>query len=330
MTQRDELNKLKFRGNVAKLRPENWTGRRNDFSEKQFSPTKFDMVDTQKLAQSFTPGSQGALQQMFRAAGARAPTVIWSPSLADLDHPILRRFHERAVALPKTAGGIAWDDFSMPWFEGLEDWMMVLEYVETEDTFRYRRYGAGIADAYGKDMTGRRIDDFGGHISQFFSVIYQAVKIRKEWVFTEHEPPRKVLVNSWMRLIVPLMDGAEVRGFVVVNAPENAFRAGLEVISDPVFLLDEDLNVLFANRTAQRVFPQSASTGQERSLFAMTGITLRPKQGPIEMASTRSILDDVHISIDKAIAEQFQVALSATFFHNRAFYVLQVRALPAF
>ncbi len=100
-------------------------------------------------------------------------------------------------------------------------------------------------------MTGRTMAAFPGHIGTFFAAVYEAVRRRREPIFTEHEPPAAVLVRSWRRLVLPLADPAgTVGGFVVGNVPESAVGTLLDVMYDAALVTDGDGRIRLANRAA--------------------------------------------------------------------------------
>ena len=49
-----------------------------------------DVIDL--IADSLTPGRPDLVRQLFNAAGARTPEVIWSPNEAELRSQLLRQF----------------------------------------------------------------------------------------------------------------------------------------------------------------------------------------------------------------------------------------------
>ena len=280
---------------------------------------------TDLIAESVAAGITNDVVALFHANFSPAPFILWSPARADLRHPVMIRFFDRCFALPATEGGIDWQDFSLDWFAGLEPWLMLLR--RDGDDFRYLHYGSTIADYYGRDMTGRATSDFPGHIGRFFDCLYHAIMERKQWLFSEHEPPRQVFVRRWQRLIVPLVERSEVTGFVAVNMPDNDLRAGLDLITDPVLVLDDDLMVCYANRSACEHFCTTGTDCVGTTIFDATGINLRPPANPMDLAMSRAVHDAVEVTFRNAIAAHLQTTLSATFLRNRAFYVLQIRVV---
>ena len=152
--------------------------------------------------------------------------VIWSPGLHELQDPLLRRFAECCERWMDEAGRVRADAFDRTALDGLSQWLMIVE--PTVDGFVYSHYGQAIVDHYGRDMTGESSREIGGHISQFFEALYVACARRREWVLSEHEPPKSVFVRSWRRLIVPLFDADDetVLRFAVLNVPERCSRRG--------------------------------------------------------------------------------------------------------
>jgi len=87
---------------------------------------------------------------------------------------------------------------------------------------RFRLYGTKVAEMYGGDMTGRRVSeiDSGNYATQLFRALYRAVTLRRQPVFSHHQPPAHVSVTAWKRLILPLGDAdGQVIRFLTVNLP---------------------------------------------------------------------------------------------------------------
>ncbi len=279
------------------------------------------------IAESLMPGRRDALRRLFNDHGARAPMVIWSPTLAELQSPLLRRFALHCEALMDDAGRVPDAAFSADDLEGLSDWLMVLSL--DEGTFRYDFYGRAIADHYGRDMTGETTRAFGGHISTFFEGLYAAALRRREWAMSEHEPPHGVFVRAWRRLIVPLFaqDGETVARFAVLNIPENELRAGLELMPDPVFVADADQRVQYANAAAARMFELDRPRAPGATLMSLTGISLDDQQSPDALLTGQEVTDSVQLTLKGGIAERLIMTVSAAEHRGRAFYVVVMRLI---
>jgi diguanylate cyclase (GGDEF)-like protein/PAS domain S-box-containing protein len=227
----------------------------------------------ESLAASIAAGDTGDLERLFLAAKARPPLVVWRPDTAMLRSPVLARLLERWQALrpdphhPPPAAAV-----ESLLEGGIGDWTMhlappesgsALEAMGTPiplDRFVYRHYGAGIARHYGRDMSGETMAAFPGHIGAFFAAVYEAVRMRPEPIFTEHEPPATVLVRSWRRLILPFADpGGSVCCFVVGNIPESAVGTLLDVMHDAALVTDGDGRIRLANRAASELLGPTAA-----------------------------------------------------------------------
>lgn len=226
-----------------------------------------------RLADDLAGGRLDAAAALFHRNGFPAPMIVWSPTAWDLAHPTLRAFAKACGV-----GPIALEAFETTDLGWVADRLMVLE--PDGDDFVYRRYGREIATTYGRDMTGRRTRDFGGHISDFFHALYTAIVRRREPALSVHSPPRAVFVSEWRRLILPVMDGeGRVVRILGVNVPDNPLRAGLEAVPLPTFAVEEDETVLFANSAARAVFGDADFAARQVTMLDYAGFALRLPPG---------------------------------------------------
>lgn len=72
------------------------------------------------------------------------------------------------------------------------------------DEFVYGHYGSEIARDSQGDMTGRRVSDFGGRLSDFFQQCYREALAHDQPLYTVHVSDRSLAVFTWERLILPL------------------------------------------------------------------------------------------------------------------------------
>ena len=280
-----------------------------------------------KLAAEIEAGKMDLARTLFAQHDAPTPIVKWDPLPHDMRHPLIARFDHICGELLHTDGRILQEDFDFQRFASLHDWIMLVDVETGGHDFRYLHYGKGIAEHFGRDMTGRRTSEFGGHIGVFFTALYIAVVRRKERVLSEHEPPRRIFVRTWRRLIVPLIgrDGTVAR-IAAINLPENELRAGLEIIPDPVFVVDEDGAVRFANPAARTLSPQVRKGGYGGQLSDRCGIEIGVTMTPLEMVETAQVDNRLcRLRVGKAIADDFVVTVSATIHSDQAFYVVMIR-----
>lgn len=279
------------------------------------------------LAECLIRGSSVEIKWTFSLADARPPEIIWSPSPRQLLNPLIRRFFDLCHEKLGPDGCLHWDDVSIAEFGALSDWIMLLEKGPAPGEYTYLHYGRGIAGHYAKDMTGKTTAVFGGHISQFFNAIYEACRTRREWVLTEHEPPSRVFVFRWRRLIIPLVsEHHEICGFIVMNIPENALRAGLDVVPDPVFVTDGDQIVRYSNVAARRVFDGAASAHVGEVLRDVIGQGLGVQKSPDQMFETGEIVDEIGtLKVGSMVSDQFLLTISGFVHEDRSFYIVIVR-----
>ena len=284
----------------------------------------FDLV-----SEVLRPGHVDDFRRIFLDAGAGLPAVIWSPERSDIRNSLLRQFYDACKELAADTGEIAADDLSLDSFGALADWLMLVD-LGADGELRYLYYGGAIADVYGKDMTGQKVRSIGGYISGFFAAVYSATSERRTWVYTEHEPPLTVFVRSWHRLIIPLTnkDGTISR-FLAMNVPENELSTGLELLVDPVFVINEDRHVVFCNEAAQTLFRLPRKLEAEKELSDLTGIALDTSMSPSEMLKSRRREDTTELALRGAIVERLVVTTSAAQLRGKAYYVVVMRMLGA-
>ena len=267
----------------------------------------------------------------FSNAGSQVPSVIWSPGKRQFLHPLIERFAQRCSQLCRADGFFHAHDVNPADFGTLADWMMILRIDPEAGKLVYAHYGDGIADHFGRNMTGKTTDDFGGHISNFFNAVYQEVKRRRAWVLTEHEPPKQIFVCAWRRLVVPLLGTHDdVTGFIAINVPESPLRAGLDLVPEPIFVLDSSLDLRFANTFARTLFALQMSGYQGVNFSDLTGIDLSPSVAPEEMFA-RSTIDNqvVHLQIADRLEDDFLVTVSGAIHSGNSFYIVMLRMLTS-
>lgn len=280
-----------------------------------------------RLVEDLEAGCTEFARALFARHDAPAPIVKWDPLPNDLRHPLMVRFDHLCHEMLRTDRCIQQEDFEFERFSSVHDWMMLLDVDAGGDDFRYLHYGKGIAEHFGRDMTGRCTSDIGGHVSAFFCALYQAAMRRKESVMSEHEPPRSVFVRTWRRLLVPLIgrDGSVSR-IAGINLPQNDLRAGLEIIPDPVFVLDENKTIRFANSAARSVFPRVRHGGFGACMTESCKIPFEVTSSPLELVESGRVENRLcRLTVGDTISDDFLITISGTIHVDRAFYVVMVR-----
>lgn len=137
--------------------------------------------------------------------------------LVDARHRRLR--HHWWAALRAKEGLPGRRDINAGFLAEIDEHVLVV--AKSGSTLRYQTYGRAIARAYGRDMTGRSLDEFPSVIGQLFRSVYRLCAAQRVPVFTRHKPPPAVSVDFWLRLIVPLGESGadEVTHFLVCNVP---------------------------------------------------------------------------------------------------------------
>lgn len=281
-----------------------------------------EQVET--LANDLAQGRSDTVGKLFAAQDAPAPLIVWRPTLADAQHPILRSFLRGCG----TEGGtlpVSWLESEA--FGALGEWAMVVAPGKERGDYVYRHYGAKIAEVYQTDMTGRSVFDIGGHVAVFFSALYRAVERRREQVMSVHEPPRQVFVRAWRRVIQPLVhDNGELACFAAVNMPDNDLRAGLEVLPDAALVVAMDGSVCYANRPACLLFGQPRSPLAGMSVQNFTGLDIELPVSPEKL-----ILEGGPRHVRRVMAQgstlvPVHMTIGATYYRDMPLYVMSVRS----
>lgn len=286
--------------------------------------------DIAAMASDVARGETDSVRRHFLAEGRGAPRLVWSPSPRDLSTPLARQFREAMRRLEgpdrRVPRAAVTPEVAAPFHEWFAQVM-----PEPDGSFSYHHYGDGIADVRGISMRGKNTRDFDAHTSLFFTAAYRAVMARSEWLLSVHEPDQRIFAGSWERLIVPLFDDPETAptGMAVVLVPDNPLRPGLEIIPDPVLIVDDGMVVRFANRAARELFGRERYLVGEIDLFNFAGLDLAPPMSAAEMARTGAVHEAVSLAVRGGLIEHFLVTLSATQQWGAAFYVVSLRLQPA-
>lgn len=203
------------------------------------------------IAGSLVFGRTDHVAELFSQNRRRTPLILWSPDDGELQSGEERDFFATCTEMTKGQPCIPDSSLDISQLSEFSDWLMLIDVVGGGTDYRYTYYGAGIAEHFGKDMRGRLCSEFTGFISTFFMALYRAAMIRKERVYSIHEPPRSVFVRVWHRVIVPITDACgDVVRFVVLNLPESELRSGLAANPAPSFAVTDRGLVLYANTPA--------------------------------------------------------------------------------
>ncbi|MEO0913049.1 MAG: PAS domain-containing protein [Pseudomonadota bacterium] len=283
---------------------------------------------SERLAINLAMGRTGTLEKTFRAEGSAPPFLLWSPTPEEIRNPLGRAFAEKCTALTGPEGLLRARDLDPEAFGPIAGNIMILSATDCPRTFHYDYYGKAIIAAFGQDMTGRTTQDFARHIAVFFSALYQAARSRREWVLSEHEPPRQIFVQSWLRIIVPAVDEkGEVTKFIVFNHADNALRAGLEIIPDPVLVVDGEGRICHANPAANAIWSADDRPALAGDFTDITGLPLPSGTTPEKLLHEQRCADTVELTLRNALITRFAMTVSATLYREQAFYVVSLRMM---
>jgi diguanylate cyclase (GGDEF)-like protein/PAS domain S-box-containing protein len=180
------------------------------------------------------------VRNLFLAVGARPPVVQWNPTPENLREPRLVAAMEFWRGLAASGSFQPLDVHALDPLGATAHYTMILEPLENGGDFYYRSYGRALMRHYGRDLAGQRLSGVAGHVSRFAGAVYRAVMLRREPLYTEHEPPTSVFVRQWSRVMLPLTDAhGVVTQILVASVPEDPIRAIVDTVIDGVLVVDE-------------------------------------------------------------------------------------------
>lgn len=283
---------------------------------------------SRQVAHDLAQGDVTSLAALFSSVNVPTPLVVWSPKQNDLPHNRLRSFADRCDMMETPNRLLPQEAITPEVFGALQEWLMILKY-DANGALVFHHYGHGIAQVYGRDMTGCSTASFTHHISAFFNAVYAAAGQRRERVFTVHQPPNQVFARTWSRLIVPMVGNTcDITGFVALNLPENALHAGLEALPVPVMIMDQDEIVRYANREAREDFDGGIYGPWDRSLFDYCGIDLQMDTPPGELVARTSAISTVARQVLLQRIHHVHVRISGILHHGTAFYLVMLLPDP--
>ena len=287
-------------------------------------------VDLDMLAGSLVFGRVEQIAELFSAHHKRAPLIIWSPSKNELPHPAIRAFAAACLSMGDGRQRLKAEQFDVGKLHNLSKWLMIIDVCDGGSDFMYTHYGENIAKFYRTDMTGRRTSQFGGYISAFFSSLYRAAMIRKDWVLSEHEPPDSIFVRRWCRLAIPLTDGlGEVVRFAVLNIPENELRGALDAVPGPSMVANSDMMLVYANAAARDLLEHLGEAEPASPLTKVFGASLDVEESPTALlAAERRVNRAVRLPNTQSLSpgglrgDVAQATVAGVSFGTRTFYLI--------
>ena len=162
------------------------------------------------------------IRDVFRADGARGPSIKWRPSVDDLQPRALRfalAHWDRAVATLGTPTTRLVDPVELAPALGH---LLLVDVVDGGHDFFYRLFGTFAATVSGFDMTGKKLSQHPAspYIREFSMALYRAAIQRREPVWSHYGPTMAISTSAWERIVLPLVDdNGTVCRFLVATVP---------------------------------------------------------------------------------------------------------------
>lgn len=221
-----------------------------------------------------------AVDRVFDSHDVAPPVILFDPKDSALGQESLRlfaRISDRRAQRP--GGAIRRRDFRLEEYGSMADFMAVVERRAPQDApgrpggawvFAYS--GPEIDFAQTEPLAGQAITCLSPSSATLMSEVWtHASADAGARVLTIHASPRDMLQSDWTVFSVPLLsDGeaaARVDGFAIYARASNRFSAGLDVVPDPIVILNEAREICMVNEAARHVFGNPGLSGAHAPSF---------------------------------------------------------------
>lgn len=245
---------------------------------------------------------RGDVDRAFHAAGGPPPTILFDPLDTALGLDSMRLFARICDQQAKRSGGaISRADLRLDDFGSMVDFMAVVERApdntaspfQTDWVFTFSGWETDFAHT--DALTGQRASTaLSAPVAAMVRDVWtHAAQDNGSRVLTCHTSPKDILQNDWSVLSVPLLSasGSGVDGFLLYARATNKLGIGLDVIPDPVLVVDGALRVRMVNEAARHVFEtgrRSVGTTPPLSEYTNSDLDLSCK-GPVYNMKSRRL-----------------------------------------
>jgi diguanylate cyclase (GGDEF)-like protein/PAS domain S-box-containing protein len=223
------------------------------------------MDRVERLAEEIAAERYRNVRALFLRRGARPPFLLWRPREVDLPARPLMALMRWWAGLPRASALPPAQDVDPALLGSAAEHLVLVDWADDRRDFVYRHYGAALVRAFGRDLRGQRVSDYGGHIGLFVAAVYRAARLRREPIYAAHEPASELVTQS-ARVVLPMAqpDGSIGR-LAVASVPEAPFRTLLETVMDGVLVFDGAGIVYMANAPAAAMlgYPEERLVGRD-------------------------------------------------------------------
>ncbi|WP_419904914.1 PAS domain-containing protein [Kiloniella sp.] len=175
--------------------------------------------DLWDFANNFAEDDFTETDNIMADLGSPKPVIRWNPQLENITNPQFKIALAWWNAARNNRSYPSPQDVDPILLKSILGRIALLDVIENGADFRYRLYGSEIVPKIGKDLTGKLLSEIWTPIRPFFMINYRAILLRKEPLYTIHQPHHSLELSKWERLILPLGIGEEVQRLMVVLIP---------------------------------------------------------------------------------------------------------------
>lgn len=208
---------------------------------------------------------RGELDRKFDLADRPPPTIIFDPVQSALPYDSFRLFSKMCDRQAVRAGGaIARSALRLDDFGGMVDFMAVVERGKPSEgepaAWRFAFSGWETDFAQMEPLAKRSVSEaLSPPVAKMMTEVWtHAATGTGARVLTAHSSPREMLQADWTVLSIPLLnrDGPvpHVDGFLLYARAMNKLTPGLDLIPDPVMIVDTGQTVRMVNEAARTLF----------------------------------------------------------------------------
>ena len=166
------------------------------------------------IARALASGRTDACDSLMERLGSPPPVLIWNPDKADLppsEFSLLLDWWDEARGGRMAPSPSDVDPIELIKLLGH---LVLTDVQDGGQDFFVRLYGSQIGKTV-EDLTGKDLKCIWTPLRHYFISNYRAICLRPQPLYSLHTPALNINLSAWDRLILPLMEGDEVKRILI-------------------------------------------------------------------------------------------------------------------